>query len=121
AFASVAVAPVSAAAPTPAAAPFDRKDRRLSAPFLPLLSCVPIVSSRMAGLSARDLDIVGGPVKTTSRRMSRPTNSRAGNGRSNSRFLHGKRPRLAPPDHGLDHGCGGIGPGRAAGAGRPPL
>src|SRR5262245_28262689 len=43
--ASAAVAPVSAAAPTPAAAPFDRKDLRLSAsgaPPLSLRSCVPI-------------------------------------------------------------------------------
>src|SRR5262249_52686854 len=47
AWALVAVAPVSAAAPTPAAAPFDRKDRRLRAggvSFLSLRSCVLIVS-----------------------------------------------------------------------------
>src|SRR5215510_222714 len=53
ALASAVVAPVSAAAPTPAAAPFDRKDLRLSAsgaPPLSLRSCVPIASSRVARL-----------------------------------------------------------------------
>src|SRR5262245_2327569 len=47
AWASVAAAPVRAAAPTPAAAPFDRKDLRLSASGAPPLSprsCVPIAS-----------------------------------------------------------------------------
>src|SRR5262252_770660 len=56
AWASVAVTPVRAVAPTPAAAPFDRKARRLSAfgdPLLSPRSCVPIASFRMARLYLR--------------------------------------------------------------------